>query len=48
LISDRHSRPASIDEAKVRELKAQGIGPTEIAKRLGIGRASVYRALQAA
>lgn len=41
-------RPASIDEAKVRELHAQGVGPTEIAKRLGIGRASVYRALQAA
>jgi DNA invertase Pin-like site-specific DNA recombinase len=32
--------------AKADELKAlrdQGIGPTEIAKRLGIGRASVYR-----
>jgi DNA invertase Pin-like site-specific DNA recombinase len=38
-------RPASIDTARVRELKAQGIGPSEIAKRLGIGRASVYRAL---
>ena len=38
-------RPASIDTAQVRELKAQGIGPSEIAKRLGIGRASVYRAL---
>jgi DNA invertase Pin-like site-specific DNA recombinase len=31
----------------VRELKAQGIGSTEIAKQLGIGRASVYRALVA-
>jgi hypothetical protein len=40
-------RPASIDAARVRELKAQGIGPTEIAKQLGIGRASVYRALVA-
>jgi len=38
-------RPASIDTAQVRELKAQGIGPSEIAKRLGIGRASVYKAL---
>ena len=38
-------RPASIDAAQVRELKAQGVGPSEIAKRLGIGRASVYRAL---
>jgi DNA invertase Pin-like site-specific DNA recombinase len=38
-------RPASIDAAKVRELKAQGIGPAAIAKQLGIGRASVYRVL---
>jgi DNA invertase Pin-like site-specific DNA recombinase len=38
-------RPASIDAAQVRELKAQGIGPSDVAKRLGIGRASVYRAL---
>ena len=38
-------RPASIDAAKVRELKAQGVGPAEIARALGIGRASVYRAL---
>lgn len=39
-------RPASIDAAKVRELKAQGVGPAEIARALGIGRASVYRALE--
>lgn len=38
-------RPASIDAAKVRELRTRGIGPTAIAKTLGIGRASVYRAL---
>lgn len=38
-------RPASIDPAKVREMKAQGMGPSAIAKVLGIGRASVYRAL---
>jgi DNA invertase Pin-like site-specific DNA recombinase len=37
-------RPASIDEARVRELKAQGMRPTDIAKTLGIGRSSVYRA----
>jgi len=30
---------------KVRMLKAQGVGPTAIAKQLGIGRASVYRIL---
>jgi hypothetical protein len=29
----------------VREMKAQGIGATGIAKALGIGRVSVYRAL---
>jgi DNA invertase Pin-like site-specific DNA recombinase len=28
-----------------RELKARGFGATEIAKALGIGRASVYRVL---
>jgi DNA invertase Pin-like site-specific DNA recombinase len=38
-------RPASIDVSKVREMKAQGVGATEIAKTLGIHRASVYRAL---
>jgi DNA invertase Pin-like site-specific DNA recombinase len=38
-------RPASIDGARVRELKAQGMGASEIAKAMGIGRASVYRAL---
>jgi DNA invertase Pin-like site-specific DNA recombinase len=29
----------------VRKMKADGFGPTEIAKALGIGRASVYRLL---
>jgi DNA invertase Pin-like site-specific DNA recombinase len=38
-------RPASIDAGKVRELKGQGMRPVEIAKAMGIGRASVYRAL---
>ncbi len=32
---------------RVREMKAQGIGATKIAKALGIGRASVYRVLEA-
>jgi DNA invertase Pin-like site-specific DNA recombinase len=36
-------RKPSIDPARVSELKAQGLGATEVAKRLGIGRASVYR-----
>src|SRR3984885_9674884 len=38
-------RPASIDAARVREMKAGGMGATEIAKALNIGRASVYRVL---
>jgi DNA invertase Pin-like site-specific DNA recombinase len=38
-------RPPSIDAAKVRDLKTKGMGPSEIAKALRIGRASVYRAL---
>jgi methionine synthase II (cobalamin-independent) len=41
-------RRPSIEPASVRELKAQGLGPSEIAKTLKIGRASVYRALAAA
>jgi hypothetical protein len=36
-------RPTSIDASQVRKLKADGMGPSEIAKSLGIGRASVYR-----
>jgi DNA invertase Pin-like site-specific DNA recombinase len=38
-------RPSSIDAARVREMKAQGLGATKIAKALSIGRASVYRVL---
>jgi DNA invertase Pin-like site-specific DNA recombinase len=38
-------RPKSIDVTKVREMKAQGRGATEIAEEMGIGRASVYRVL---
>jgi DNA invertase Pin-like site-specific DNA recombinase len=30
---------------EIRRLRSEGIGATEIAKRLGVGRASVYRAL---
>jgi DNA invertase Pin-like site-specific DNA recombinase len=41
-------RPASISRDSVAALKAEGVGPTEIAKRLGIGRASVYRLINEA
>jgi hypothetical protein len=38
-------RKPSIDQAQVEKLKAEGLGATETAKRLNIGRASVYRVL---
>lgn len=40
-------RKPSVDTIAVRSLRDEGVGPSEIAKRLGIGRASVYRALEA-
>jgi DNA invertase Pin-like site-specific DNA recombinase len=41
-------RKPSVDIAAVKALKGSGKGPAEIAKELGIGRASVYRALEKA
>ena len=41
-------RKPSVDTCTVRQLHQQGVSPTEIAKQLRIGRASVYRALQTA
>src|SRR6478735_844997 len=38
-------RKPSIDAAQIRALAAEGIGATEIARQLNIGRASVYRML---
>lgn len=38
-------RGRTIDGEAVRALRAEGLGPSAIAKQLGIGRASVYRAL---
>src|SRR5215208_1366620 len=38
-------RKPSIDSSQVRDLAAKGMGGTDIARRLGIGRASVYRML---
>ena len=40
-------RPVTIDPGRVKELHGQGMGPSAIAKTMGIGRASVYRALAA-
>jgi DNA invertase Pin-like site-specific DNA recombinase len=39
-------RKPSIDVKAVKKLKADGLGATEIAARLKVGRASVYRALE--
>ena len=36
-------RKPTIDVAKIETLKASGLGPTVIARKLKIGRASVYR-----
>lgn len=40
-------RPPSIDAARVKELRESGMGPAQIAREMGIGRASVYRMLAA-
>jgi DNA invertase Pin-like site-specific DNA recombinase len=39
-------RPASIEAEEVAKLKAEGLGATAIAERMGIGRASVYRLMK--
>ena len=39
-------RPVTIEQEKVLALQSQGLGATEIARTLGIGRASVYRHLK--
>ena len=39
-------RKPSVDVQKVKELHDSGMGASAIAKELGIGRASVYRALE--
>jgi DNA invertase Pin-like site-specific DNA recombinase len=41
-------RKPSVDVRQVKALRAKGVGPAAIAKHLGIGRASVYRALSTA
>lgn len=41
-------RPARVNASQVRQLRAEGKRPVDIARLLGIGRASVYRALKVA
>lgn len=38
-------RPISLDHDQIRMLRAQGIGPTAIAVRLGCSRGAIYKAL---
>ena len=38
-------RKQTVDVAKIKELALEGLMKTEIAKRLGVGRATVCRAL---
>jgi DNA invertase Pin-like site-specific DNA recombinase len=40
-------RKPSIDVGRIKALQAEGLGATEIAEKLGIGRASVYRVTKA-
>jgi Helix-turn-helix domain of resolvase len=44
-LAGRKGRKPSIDQAQVEKLRAEGLGATEIAQRLNIGRASVCRVL---
>jgi DNA invertase Pin-like site-specific DNA recombinase len=39
-------RKRSIDRDEVHRLRSEGLGPTEIAQRMGVGRASVYRVIR--
>jgi DNA invertase Pin-like site-specific DNA recombinase len=36
-------RPQSIDVAEIKRLKAEGLGATAIADKLGVARSTVYR-----
>lgn len=41
----KFGRKPSVDKAKVRTLHEQGLGATEIARQLKIGRSTVYKVL---
>ena len=38
-------RPPSIDAERVKQLKSEGMGPTAIAKELGVTRSAIYKSL---
>ena len=42
----KFGRKRSVDREITLDLKAQGVGATEIAKQLGIGRSTVYKILK--
>lgn len=42
-----NGRPATLDAGTVRKLKAEGLGATEIARRLNCSRSAVYKILNA-
>jgi len=42
----KFGRKRTVDREKVRTMKAQGLGATDIAKQLGIGRSTVYKILK--
>ncbi len=42
----KFGRKRTVDREKVLSMKAQGVGPTEIAKKLDIGRSAVYKLLE--
>ncbi len=44
----KFGRKRTIDRKKVRAMKAQGLGATEIANQLGIGRSTIYKLLKEA
>jgi len=39
-------RPAKVSRERIRELRAAGVGPSAIARELGIARTTVYEALK--
>ena len=42
----KFGRKPSVDKEKVRNLRSQGVGATEIARQLNIGRSTVYKVLE--